>query len=218
MDKAKNVIEYYVLCNKLKDVVRTGWKDWGVKRERVESIAEHIYGTQMLAIAMYSEYKADYDINFYKVILMLAIHETEEIIIGDYTPYQITKQEKIKIGHKAVKTILKNLANEKELFELIKEFDERKTKEAWFAHLCDKLECDIQSRIYDLENCVDVHDQKNNETAKDPLVAKMIAEGNSFSEMWMNVGQIAYGYDKNFMEVSEYAKTHNIKNLYSCKK
>ena len=38
MEHAKNVIEYYVLCNKLKNVVRTGWKDWGVKRDR-ENIA-----------------------------------------------------------------------------------------------------------------------------------------------------------------------------------
>ena len=44
MSKAKNVIRYYVLCNKLKDVIRTGWKDWNVKRDRVESVAEHIYG------------------------------------------------------------------------------------------------------------------------------------------------------------------------------
>ena len=34
MNKAERVVEYYVLCNKLKDIVRTGWKDWGVKRER----------------------------------------------------------------------------------------------------------------------------------------------------------------------------------------
>ena len=69
MSKEENVLRYYVLCNKLKDIVRTGWKDWHVKRERIESIAEHIYGTQMLAIAMKSEYQ--YDIDIEKVILML---------------------------------------------------------------------------------------------------------------------------------------------------
>ena len=208
MPKSENVIKYYVYCNKLKDVVRTGWKVWGVKRERVESIAEHIFGTCMLAIAMYSEY--NYDVDIYKVVMMLAIHETEEIIIGDYTPYQITKQAKKEIGHKAVKTILKDLTAEKELFALIEEFDERKTKEAWFAHLCDKLECDIQSRLYDLENCVDLNNQQHNKIAFDPLVRKMLSEGQGFSEMWINVGQQTHGYDKNFMEVSEYAKTHNI--------
>ena len=62
MNKVKNVIRYYVLCNKLKDVVRTGWKDWNVKRERKESVAEHIYSTQMLAIAIHSEFEYDLDI------------------------------------------------------------------------------------------------------------------------------------------------------------
>lgn len=57
MEKAENVVKYYVLCNKLKDVIRTGWKRWSVKRKRLESVAEHIYGVQMLAIAMHSEYQ-----------------------------------------------------------------------------------------------------------------------------------------------------------------
>ena len=58
--KEQKVLEFYVLCNKLKNVIRTGWIEWNVKRERIESIAEHVYGVQMLALAMYSEYKEDY--------------------------------------------------------------------------------------------------------------------------------------------------------------
>ena len=42
----------------------------------------------MLAIAMKSEYQ--YDIDIEKVILMLAVHELEEIVIGDLTLFQIT--------------------------------------------------------------------------------------------------------------------------------
>ena len=56
MEKAAKVLECYALCNSLKKVVRTGWKDWHVNRERVESIAEHVYGVQMLAILMHSTY------------------------------------------------------------------------------------------------------------------------------------------------------------------
>ena len=73
MEKQKNVINYYVLCNKLKNVIRTGWKHWEVKKDRLESVAEHIFGVQMLAIAMKSEYQ--YDIDIMKVIFMIAIHE-----------------------------------------------------------------------------------------------------------------------------------------------
>ena len=73
MEKEKKVINYYVLCNKLKNVIRTGWKDWNVQRERLESVAEHIFGVQMLAIAMKSEY--NYDVDISKVLMMIAIHE-----------------------------------------------------------------------------------------------------------------------------------------------
>ena len=34
----ESVVKYYVLCNKLKDIIRTGWKDWNVKKERLEEI------------------------------------------------------------------------------------------------------------------------------------------------------------------------------------
>ena len=68
MSKEENVIKYYVLCNQLKNVIRTGWKEWHVKKERLESVAEHIFGVQMLAIAMKSEYQ--YNIDIMKVILM----------------------------------------------------------------------------------------------------------------------------------------------------
>lgn len=92
MLKEQNVINFYVLCNKLKDVIRTGWKDWNVQRERIESIAEHIFGVQMLAIAMKSEYQ--YNVDMMKVIYMLAIHELGETIIGDITQFQIKKKKK----------------------------------------------------------------------------------------------------------------------------
>ena len=85
--------KFYVLCTRLKKLIRTGWKDWNVKRERVESVAEHIYGVQMLALAMYSEYQ--YDIDIEKVLYMLAVHELEETIIGDLTFLQISSAEVI---------------------------------------------------------------------------------------------------------------------------
>ena len=81
MTREENVIKYYVLCNKLKNVIRTGWKDWKVQRDRIESVAEHIFGVQMLAIAMKSEF--EYDIDIMKVIYMIAIHEYGETVIGE---------------------------------------------------------------------------------------------------------------------------------------
>ena len=65
MSSEESVINYWVLCNKLKNLIRKGWVDWHVTRERVESVAEHVYSVQMLAIAMKSEYKYDIDLIHY---------------------------------------------------------------------------------------------------------------------------------------------------------
>ena len=208
MSKEENVINYYVMCNKLKNIIRTGWLDWKVSKERVESVAEHIYGTQMLALAMKSEY--NYDIDIMKVLYMLAIHELGETIIGDLTQFQISKEEKIKIEHEAVCNVLKDLVDGDIINNLYLEFDERITKEAQFAHFCDKLECDLQAKLYDEEGYVDINNQNGNKTYNHPDVQKLINKGYSFSEMWLTFGQEKYNYDDNFMSVSNYAKTHKI--------
>ena len=134
MSKAENVVKYYVLCNKLKNVIRTGWKDWKVQRDRIESVAEHIYGVQMLAISIKSEYQ--YDVDIMKVIYMLAIHELGETIIGDLTEFQISRKEKEKIEHEAVHNILSSLIDGEEIEKLFLEFDAQETKEAIFAYQC----------------------------------------------------------------------------------
>ena len=206
MSREESVVKYYVICNRLKNVIRTGWQDWHVKRDRLESVAEHIYGVQMLAIAMHSEYQ--YDIDLTKVILMLAIHELGETIIGDLTQFQISKEEKEKLEHEAVKDILKGLINGEKIEELFLEFDERKTKEAFFAYQCDKLECDLQSKLYDEEGCVDLRNQEGNKTMNHPLVKSLLESGYSWSTMWLKFGQQMYPYDDNFRSVSEYA-TYN---------
>ena len=208
MSSEQNVIEFYTLCNKLKDVIRTGWKDWAVKRNRVESVAEHIYGVQMLAIAMWSEYK--YDIDLKKVLFMLAVHELEEIVIGDLTIFDIDRKTKKEIGHSAVEKILKNLTSKQEIQDLVFEFDERKSKEAIFAYQCDKLEADIQCKLYDEENCVDLETQENKISDKEKEVKNLLKEYNSWSKMWLKFGQQKYKYDENFLKVSNYVINNKI--------
>ena len=209
MSKEQNVINYYVLCNKLKNVIRTGWKDWNVQRDRIESVAEHIYGVQMLAIAMQSEF--EYDIDIEKVIFMLAIHEIGETVIGDLTQFQISKQEKRKLENEAVHNILKDLINGKQIEELYVEFEAHETKESMFAYQCDKLECDLQCKLYDEENCVDLKNQTSNISLEDERVQKLMKSGESWGTMWLKFSQNTYPYDENFRAVSNYAIKEKIK-------
>lgn len=208
MTKEENVINYYVLCNKLKNVIRTGWKDWHVQRDRIESVAEHIFGVQMLALAMYSEYQ--YDIDIMKVIFMLAVHELGETVIGDLTQFQISKENKEKIEHEAVHKILLDLLDGEQIEKLFLEFDSHSTKEAMFAYQCDKLECDLQSKLYDEEGCVDLNKQDGNDTMNNSIVKELLDSGCSWSSMWLQFGQKIYPYDENFRAVSNYALNNNI--------
>lgn len=208
INKPKTVVDYYVICNKLKNIIRSGWKNWNVQKERVESVAEHIYGVQMLAIAMYSQYQ--YDIDIFKVVFMLAVHELEETIIGDLTQWDIEANDKLNRGHAAVQIILRDLINKQQIEELIHEFDARQSKEALFAYHSDKLECDIQSKLYDEEGCVDLTKQEGNSTMNDASVQALLKAGKSWSGMWMTFGRNKYNYDDNFTEVSEFVENNYI--------
>ncbi len=211
LERAAKVLNYYLICNKLKNVIRTGWTTWNVERNRIESVAEHVFGVQMLAIAMYSEYK--YDIDILKVIYMLAIHELGEAIIGDLTQFQIDEKNKEKIEHQAVHQILSGLLEGEYVEKLFLEFDERKTKEAFFAFECDKLECDIQSKIYDEEGCVDLKNQEGNAVMHNAIVERLLNEGYSWSDMWLKFSQTVYPYDANFKDVSDYVINNGLKKV-----
>ena len=208
MSKEQNVINYYVICNRLKNVIRTGWTEWNVERERLESVAEHVFSVQMLAIAMQSEYQ--YDIDIMKVVYMLAIHELGETIIGDLTQFQIDKEEKEKIEHAAVHKILSGLFEGPQIEELFLEFDAHRTKEAMFAYQCDKLECDLQSKLYDEEGCVDLNRQEGNHTLENEKVQALLKDGASWLTMWLQFGQQSYPYDDNFRAISNYAINNRI--------
>ena len=211
MEKERKVINYYVLCNKLKNVIRTGWKDWSVQRERLESVAEHIFGVQMLALAMKSEY--NYDVDILKVIMMIAIHELGETIIWDLTEFQISREEKEKIEHEAVHKILSDLADGEDIEKLFLEFDSHETKEANFAYQCDKLECDLQCKLYDEEWCVDLNKQQSCNATENEKVQQLLKENKTWSDMWLQYDSENIPYDENFKAMINYAMNHKINNL-----
>lgn len=214
MDKAKNALDFYVLCNRLKTIKRTGWIKWKV-RGRKESIGDHVYGAQMLAYAMKYSYPEEFkNINIDRVIMMLSIHELGEIIIGDLTPFQTSAQEKHEREVAAVKEVLSYIGCPPELFDLWLEFENRTTEDAWFAYFCDKCECDIQSKIYDEERRVNLKKLASNESTNDVKVKELLEDAKKcpypWSTMWIKYGLEKYGYSEPFKEVSNYCLTHKI--------
>ena len=141
---------------------------------------------------------------------MLAIHELGEALIGDYTPFEIDKSTKEELELKAVHQVLKSLKNHRELEDLFTEFNNQETPEAKFAHACDKLECDLQCKLYDEEHTVNLTDQTYPSALQDPIVQELFKDGASWSEIWLKFSQQKHPYDPNFRAISDYALHHSL--------
>ena len=77
----KDLNELLKNFDKLRETKRIGHVLWDAKGDRLESVLEHIYGTIVLIMGIESEW--GYEIDYNKIIQMLLIHETEEILKGD---------------------------------------------------------------------------------------------------------------------------------------
>ncbi len=210
MNKEKKIIkvlEYMEITGRLLNTIRAGWLNWNISRERVESVAEHVYETVNLAIGMYSEF--DYDIKLEKVIYMLGIHELGEAVIGDI-PVVEQKYDKVATERLAVVKILNDLISGSEILALWDEFENKETKEATFAFYCDKAVCDIRSKIYDNEGCFNLKLPKNIEYIDKLGVEDMLKKEGSLSNMWIEFGLNKYNYDENFSALLKYVKTKGI--------
>ena len=212
-DKISCAISFYLLATKLKYKIRAAWdkNHWNINSDRLESVAEHVYGTCILALSFDSQFEFNIDIN--KVLTMLTLHEIGEVLIGDITPFDnVTEEEKAKIEHKAMKEVLGDLEKKDEYFNLLLELDERKTPEARFAYLCDKMEFDLQFKIYqDMGYHNDLNDQKGNIIFNSSKIKEYIQNGVKVPF------DIVYEYDKEkyegekpFQKTLKYIKDNNI--------
>lgn len=208
----KSSIEFYIMATKIKNKLRSGWNDehWNISCERRESVAEHVYGTCILAISLYPYY--DTKINLDKVLKMLIIHELSENLIQDFTPAEnISKEEKLKLEHEAILKVIGEFVNKNELIDLILEFDECKTPEARFAFQCDKLEADIQSKIYqDKNQHHSLDDLPNNVAMNSSKVQEIIRNGAQTAfDVWYEYDKKLYDENSIFKEALDYIKTNN---------
>ena len=211
-NKIKKLLQFYLLATELKDKIRSGWKVWNIDRQRIESVAEHIYGTCILAISIDSQFELDVDL--YKVVIMLVLHEIEEIKIGDLTPFdKVTKQEKRILGKQAVEETLSTLDKSLQYIELIEEFEDMKTNESIFAKMCDKLEADIQCKLYCEEKSIDINRKENEHLLKDSRVQKLLNNGEkTVADLFIENDRPIYT-EKVFEEIANYIKDNDLLNL-----
>jgi len=216
--KLKNICDFYVITHKLKHVLRTGWMQWDISADRIESVAEHIYGTQMLAFAIISEFDVGggtHSLKLEKVCLMLAMHELGETVVGDisvlevFEKHTITKEEKHRLEAEAVEKILAPLNLGSKILELFNEFEAGVTKEAKFARFVDKLESDFQAKFYDEEGFADFVTPR--EGIMEKLRQERIDRGwTTFSKGWTNYDKEHNNYEGFMTDIANYLIENDI--------
>lgn len=215
--ECEEIFKFYYLNFRLKNKVRTGWdsKHWNIKTDRIETVSEHVIGTIGLLMALNSEFEYKFDTD--KELTTAVIHETGETLIGDITPFDgITPEEKKEIEHQAMKDALGNLKEKDKYLNLLFEFDERKTLEAICTHYGDKIEADLQSKIYqDKGMHRPLDDQKDNVVLKSSKVQQMIKDGAKVPfDIWYEWDKTIYAGDEQFPEFENILKVVRSNNIF----
>ncbi len=224
--KYEEVFKFYYLNFRLKNKVRSGWdsKHWNINSERIERISEHVIGTIALAIAMDSEFDYNEEIDFNrnfkidKIIKILSIHELGATLIGDITPFDgVTLIQKKEIERKAIIDATGNLSDKKSLIELLFDFSEQFSNESKFAHFCDKIESDLQSKFYqDIGLYRSLDNQSNNCVFENPKVQQMVKNGAQMAfDIWYDWDINIYKYSYSFPEFADMLRVLKDNNLFT---
>lgn len=167
------MFDFFYLVSELKKIPRKGWKT-KVGIEHPESVADHSYSTAIMAMVLSDSKKFDTE----KVIKMALLHDLAESITGDFTPDEISKNNKNAIENETMSEILSKLPKEIENeYQLIwREYTEGITKESILLHDVDKLEMAIQAAKYSSEGYPNEKLKVFVESAKNEIKSKELLE------------------------------------------
>jgi putative hydrolase of HD superfamily len=142
--KLENQLQFIIEIDKIKNIFR---KSKLFDFSRYENDAEHSWTICVMALLL-QEYSNN-DINIEKVISMLLIHDIVEIDAGDTFLYSDERKTIHIDENKAAERIFGLLDKDQQEYflNIWQEFEERKTNEAKFAAVFDRLEPLLQNYI-----------------------------------------------------------------------
>jgi putative hydrolase of HD superfamily len=142
------ILDFFKTAINLKNISRQGWID-KLSLKHPESVADHSYS--MAIMGMLISDLENYDSE--KILKMILLHDLAESKIGDYTPDEIDKDEKVRIENNSFFEITKKLPTiiKSQYDELWKEYQNHTTPESQIVHQIDKLEMALQAKTYQKE-------------------------------------------------------------------
>lgn len=139
MAELENIIE---VLGKLKDLKRSGWLRKEIRAS--ESVADHSFGVAFLTLLL-----APAHLDKEKCLKMAVIHDIQEAIVGDMTPFDgACLEDKAEKERAAVSELAKKL-DYPELVSLFEEYEAKETPEAQFVKDIDRIEAVLQAKYYD---------------------------------------------------------------------
>lgn len=147
-------IRAYFEFNQLKQLYRQGWLRRGVPPERCESVAEHCFSVELLAMLLADAHYPQLDM--LRVLRLALLHDIGEIHAGDITPADgMDSAEKHRLESASVEQVLGGLPNGIAYLELWREYEDGSSMEARFVKQIDRLEMGLQAGVYQLQGIVD---------------------------------------------------------------
>ena len=144
IQRLQQQIEFMLEIDKLKHILR---RTILTNRSREENSAEHSWHIA-IAVFLFSEYAQDQNIDWYRVIKILLVHDLVEIDAGDTYCYDHqSRKDQAQREQKAAERIFKILPldQSRSFRELWDEFENRKTPESKYANALDRLQPFLQN-------------------------------------------------------------------------
>jgi putative hydrolase of HD superfamily len=144
------MISFLNKIEKLKCITRHSWTSDG----RKESVAEHSWRLAIMIYLLRDELK-ECDID--KMVMMALFHDISEVKFGDVPGFNKTKNdiEKEKIVLEEISEEYKELGIN-QIIDVVKEFDNKVSKEAGIVNALDKLEGLIQHNEADISTWIEL--------------------------------------------------------------
>lgn len=142
-DADPRIAVYRQIMN-LKGLFRQGWLKQGISAEVCESVADHSFGTTLLALLLCPP-----ELDASKVLQMAILHEAGESLIGDITPHDgVSRDDKRNLEEDAVRRLFAIVPEGGKWLALWREFEYGTSEEGRFVQQLDKLEMGLQAQTF----------------------------------------------------------------------
>lgn len=127
----------------LKSTKRTGWLRAGVDPSECESVADHAF-----YVVLFAALFADESLDRATVLDMAIVHDLAETVVGDLTPSDCPRAEKIERERAAMVDLCRALPDGQRWLNLWETYERQESPEAKFVRTIDRTEMAWQAALY----------------------------------------------------------------------